>query len=61
MVPAGVGMQRAGHGGVDDLIARVGQGAHAQPIEDGICDVVGAAPGGAHITTKPARCRWRIR
>jgi len=26
MVPADVGVQRAGHGGVDDLIATVGQG-----------------------------------
>ena len=49
MVPAGVGMQRAGHGGVDDLVVAVGQGAHVQPIEDGMFDVVGAAA----VTAQP--------
>ena len=60
MVAASIGVQCAGHGGIDDLVARVGQGAHAQPIEDGMFDVVGAAAGSNRISTKPARSRCWI-
>jgi hypothetical protein len=39
----------------------LGSGRHAQPTDDGIPAVVGAAPGSCRIRTKPACAKWRIR
>jgi hypothetical protein len=51
MLPTGIGRQRAGHGGVGDLIGVVGQAGH---IEDGILDVVGISPGAFRTRSQPA-------
>src|SRR3954468_5328631 len=76
MVPAGVGVQRAGHGGINDLVRARRAGGPCQPMEDGMMAVVAAAAGGSRIRekaacarwgggsrirTKPACARWRIR